>query len=55
MTRVRALFARLAGLFARERRDRELAEEIASHLELHADENLRAGLSAQEARRQALI
>jgi predicted permease len=55
MRRVRALFARLAGLVGRERRDRELAEEIASHLELHADENLRVGLSAQEARRQALI
>jgi macrolide transport system ATP-binding/permease protein len=53
--RVRALFVRLAGLVGRERRDRELADELASHLELHADENIRAGLSAHEARRQALI
>ena len=35
--------------------DRELAEEIESHLQLHIDDNLRAGLSPAEARRQALL
>jgi predicted permease len=52
---LRAWFARVAGLFGRERRDRELAQELASHLDLHAEENVRAGMSRQEARRQALI
>jgi len=35
--------------------DRELAEEIESHLQLHIDDNLRAGLPPAEARRQALL
>ena len=37
------------------RRDRDLAEEIASHLAMHADDNERAGLSPEEARRQAVL
>jgi len=35
--------------------NRELDEELAAHLELHIDDNLRAGMSPAEARRQALI
>ena len=35
--------------------DRDLADEIESHLQLHIDDNLRAGLSPVEARRQALL
>jgi len=46
---------RFGGLFDRRSRDRELANELRSHLEMHIDENLRAGMSPQEARRQALI
>jgi len=34
--------------------NRELDEELAAHLELHIDDNLRAGMSPAEARRQAL-
>ena len=55
MRRLRALFVRVGGLFGRERRERELAEEIASHLALHIEENLSRGMSHEEARRQALI
>jgi len=55
MRRLRALFLRIGGLFGRERRERELADEIASHLALHIEENLRRGMSGEEARRQALI
>lgn len=55
MRRLRALFLRLAGLLRRERGERELAEELESHLQLHIEENLRAGMSSPEARRQALI
>ena len=42
--------------FARGRRsDRRLREEIEEHLALQTEENLRAGMSAAEARRQALL
>ena len=52
---LRAYLVRLAGLFSREQHDREFAEELESHLQLHIEDNLRAGLTPQEARRQALI
>jgi macrolide transport system ATP-binding/permease protein len=46
---------RLAGLFSRKKRDRELAEELESHLQMHVEDNLRSGMTIEEARRQALI
>ncbi|HYW44563.1 MAG TPA: permease prefix domain 1-containing protein, partial [Bryobacteraceae bacterium] len=55
MRHLRVFFRRLPGLFRQDRRDRELAEEIESNLELHIADNLRAGMSAGEARRQAMI
>jgi putative ABC transport system permease protein len=42
-------------LFAKDRRERELAQEMESHLQMHIEDNLRAGMSAAEARRNALI
>src|SRR5579864_2295011 len=55
MRRIRAFFFRLAGFVNRNRRERELAEELESHLLLHIEDNLRSGMSPVEARRQALI
>jgi predicted permease len=55
MTPLRAWFLRLAGLFHRERRDQEFAAELESHLAMHIEENLRAGMSPEEARREARI
>jgi putative ABC transport system permease protein len=55
MRPLRALFLRLAGLFRRDLRDRDLSLELESHLQLHIEDNLRAGVTAAEARRQALI
>jgi predicted permease len=55
MSRARAWLARVAGLFGRERRDRELSAELESHLALHIDDNLRVGMTPETARRQALI
>jgi predicted permease len=55
MRRLRGWLLRLGGLFRRERRDRELAAEMDSHLQMHIEENLRVGMSAAEARRQALM
>ena len=52
---VRAWLHRAVGLFAGRRAERELSAEIESHLQLHIDDNLRAGMSADEARRQALV
>ena len=53
MRRIRAWFFRIAGFFREERCERELAAEMESHLQMHIDDNLRAGMTAQEARRQA--
>jgi predicted permease len=50
---LRAFFHRLAGLF--HKRDADLAAEIESHLELHIDDNLRAGMAPEAARRDALL
>ncbi|PYU65539.1 MAG: hypothetical protein DMG49_23995 [Acidobacteria bacterium] len=55
MRRVRGWLLRLGGLFRRERREKDLATEIESHLQMHIQDHLRAGMSAEEARRQALI
>jgi predicted permease len=54
MTRLRILAARLRGLLAKGRRDRELADEIESHLALSVEENLNRGMDPVEARREAL-
>jgi predicted permease len=52
---LRGWLVRLFGLFHRARREQEFAEELASHLAFHIEDNLRAGMSPEEARRQALI
>ncbi|MDE3110596.1 MAG: ABC transporter permease, partial [Acidobacteriota bacterium] len=51
----RAWLARLGEIVDKPRRDRELAAELESHLQMHIDDHVRAGMSAEEARRQALI
>ena len=55
MKHLRVLWKRVAGLFGRDQRDADLAGEIEFHVELQTQDNLRAGMSAAEARRQALI
>jgi len=52
---VRSLFQRLVDIFRRPRLERELDAELSAHLQLHIDDNLRRGLSPEEARRQALL
>jgi len=42
-------------LFRRQRLERDLRDELAAHLEMHVADNLRAGLSPEEARRVALL
>src|SRR5690348_9857124 len=53
--RLRQLLHRMRSLFRCTQLDRELDAEMSSHLELAVEENQRRGLSATEARRQALL
>ena len=55
MRLLRAWLLRLGGFFQRDRRDRELSAEMECHLQLHIEDNRRAGMNAEEARRNALI
>ena len=55
MRQVRALLLRLAALFRKAEAESEFSEELRSHVELHIEDNVRAGMSRQEARRSALL
>jgi putative ABC transport system permease protein len=55
MRQLRALALRIRGLFQRHREEDDFSAELESHVALHTDESIRAGLSPEEARRQALI
>jgi predicted permease len=46
---------RIRGLVSGRRRERELVDELESHLQLHIDDNVRAGMTPEEARRAALV
>jgi putative ABC transport system permease protein len=52
---IRGWLARFFGMLNRGRREREFAEELESHLAMHIEDNLRAGMSPEEARRVALV
>lgn len=55
MRRLRGWIIRLGGLFNRRRRDREMDQEFETHLQMQIEDNLRSGMTAEEARRAALI
>jgi predicted permease len=55
MKSLRRFFSRLASLVTRRAQDQRLREEIDEHIALQTAENIRAGLSSVEARRQALL
>jgi len=55
MDTVRAAWNRIAALFRRERLDADLDAEIASHLDAAIEDNLRLGMTPDEARRRALV
>ncbi|PWT86406.1 MAG: ABC transporter permease [Proteobacteria bacterium] len=55
MRTLRRSLLRFAGLFRRRRVESELAREIESHLEMHVADNLRAGMTHEQARREALL
>jgi predicted permease len=45
----------VSGLFGGARRERELADEIESHLQMHIEDKVRAGITPDEARREAML
>ncbi len=55
MPRLRATWMRLRNLFDRERPEAEIAAELESHIAIHAEDHVRAGMDAAEARHQALL
>ena len=52
---LRRFLIRLSNLATGRRTDQRLREEMAEHLALQMEENLRAGMTAAEARRQARL
>jgi predicted permease len=55
MRRLPSMWVRLLGLVKRTRAEEEFSAELESHLALHIEDGMRAGLSESEARRQAII
>jgi predicted permease len=52
---LRAALTRFAGLWRGSQRDEEVAAELEAHLQLHIDDNVKAGMMPEEARRQAIL
>jgi len=55
MRGVRAWLRRAGGASRKERSDAELAAELESHVQMHTEEKMRAGMTEEEARRDALM
>src|SRR4030095_15642802 len=54
MTRVRIFIHRLRGVFLKRKMERDLEDEIRSHLDMQIEDNLRLGMNPEEARYEAL-
>ena len=50
MSRLRTMFSRLRGAFMKSRSEQQLNSELQAHLDLLAEENIRRGMSQEEAR-----
>src|SRR5580704_1765687 len=55
MGTLRESLQRLLSFFHKQHRDSELDAEVAAHLELAVEDNMRHGMPEEEARRQALV
>jgi putative ABC transport system permease protein len=53
--RVRGWLRRASAFLRSSQHDRDLADELAAHLQLHIDDNMRLGMTPEEARRQATL
>jgi predicted permease len=54
MDRIRTLLSRVAALFGKRKRDDDLDEELRAHIELAVEENIKTGMTPQQARTAAL-
>jgi predicted permease len=52
---LRAGLSRLGEMFGKRQREQELSAELESHLQMHIEDNLRAGMSPAQARREAMM
>ena len=52
---MRAWMRRLAAVFGTRRQETELRDELESHIQMHIDDNVRAGMTPEAARRDAII
>src|SRR5512137_2588425 len=50
MSRLRTLFSRLRGALMKSRSDKQLDSELQAHIDLLTEENIRRGMSPEEAR-----
>jgi predicted permease len=55
MRRLRVWLLRVGATFRKERRDSEFIAELESHLQMHIEDNVRRGMTPEEARRAALV
>jgi MacB-like periplasmic core domain len=57
MRAIRTFLLRLAGTFRKDKdkQDGGISEELEGHLQMHTEDNLRKGMSAEEARRNAVM
>ncbi|HET7563841.1 MAG TPA: ABC transporter permease [Gemmatimonadaceae bacterium] len=55
LARIRDALARLSGFLRRSKMEQRLAEEMQFHIEMQTEENMRAGMGPEEARRAAFV
>src|SRR5580704_1995779 len=54
MDRIRILLSRFAGFFGKQKLDEDLDEELRAHIGFGVEENLKSGMSPQQARTAAM-
>lgn len=55
MRNLRSFFSRVRAFAGDKHQDQEFAEELQSHLQMHIDDNIRSGMTADRARREAIL
>src|ERR1700732_2096356 len=55
MRLLRGWWIRLCGTFGSEQREQDFAAEMESHLHMHIEDNVRSGMTPEQARRNAIL
>src|SRR5882757_4942563 len=55
MKTLRAFLIRMTGWWGTDGRERQLGDELEAHFQMHVDDNVRAGMSPDQARRAAAV